>query len=578
MVVSLGIGLASTVATGSPLIGRITGFGGSYSMEGGNAYLEAKDQGVDDKTANKVAVLTGVINATLEMLPMGRLLDKVTNKIPLRQSLTREIVSGLLKQMVAEGGTESLQELATNAVARLYNKQRDLFAGIKEAGFIGALMGAGSSVLIEAPLDIISGQQEIIPAGEHSPQDIIKVIIENKLENTKEGKEVLKIAIEAQRQGNTVNVEAPVQDTTTKKLEPVKEEIETLGKETTVFRGAKDQTIDVTQANGITGGVSFSLDEKTAKNFADKNDGTIASYTISPDAKVVNHSVLEAMPKDQVGQYLKDNEIDVVRFDVPEGSKGEAELRVVNDRVLKVRKEKPFPEVTIEPQDIKRAGEINKIVTKPSEKPTTDKGEEKIDPLIEEAKPTGTGKVKESRLFQRVKEQLGIDFDGKEVTYTELSLDKQAEAVAELLQNDPEKAVRIARGIDPIPEGMTRNAVEIGLATFAMESGDYTTAGNFYTRASLRSTALGQEIVSLRGQMGVDSPLNAVKSVVSARIEQLAKKYKNVISALNIPDSSSPTVKIKEYIKSETKKVKTQLTEQQTRIQNAQSIIDSLIC
>jgi len=201
-----------------------------------------------------------------------------------------------------------------------------------------------------------------------------------------------------------------------------------------------------------------------------------------------------------------------------------------------------------------------------------------VKPQEEEVKPTGTGKIKESRLFKRVKEQLGIDFDGKEVTYTELSLDKQAEAVAELLQNDPEKAVRIARGIDPIPEGMTRNAVEIGLATFAMESGDYTTAGNFYTRASLRSTALGQEIVSLRGQMGVDSPLNAVKSVVSARIEQLAKKYKNVISALNIPDSSSPTVKIKEYIKSETKKVKTQLTEQQTRIQNAQSIIDSLIC
>jgi hypothetical protein len=41
-------------------------------------------------------------------------------------------------------------------------------------------------------------------------------------------------------------------------------QVETLGKEVTVYRGAKDQTINVTQPNGITGGVSMSLDKNVA--------------------------------------------------------------------------------------------------------------------------------------------------------------------------------------------------------------------------------------------------------------------------------------------------------------------------
>jgi len=111
--------------------------------------------------------------------------------------------------------------------------------------------------------------------------------------------------------------------------------IETIGKDVKVYRGAKDQALDVTRPNGITGGISMSLDKAVAERFASKVDGTVKDYTISPDAKVVNHSELEKMTPDQVKSFIKENNIDVIKFDVPEGSKGEAELRVVNEKVLK---------------------------------------------------------------------------------------------------------------------------------------------------------------------------------------------------------------------------------------------------
>jgi len=108
----------------------------------------------------------------------------------------------------------------------------------------------------------------------------------------------------------------------------------TIGQATKVYRGAKDQTIDVSRRNGITGGVSLSLDKTVAERFAKKVSGTVTEYTISPKATVVNHSVLEALPKDQVTKFIQDNKIDVVRFDVPDGAQGEQELRVLNDKVL----------------------------------------------------------------------------------------------------------------------------------------------------------------------------------------------------------------------------------------------------
>lgn len=114
-------------------------------------------------------------------------------------------------------------------------------------------------------------------------------------------------------------------------------DVESLGEDTTVYRGAKDQTIDVNREQGLTDGVSFSQDIEVAERFAKRSGGTVEAFEISSDAKVINHSVLEKMSREEVISFIKENEIDVVRFDIPEGAQGESELRVLNDSVLKTK-------------------------------------------------------------------------------------------------------------------------------------------------------------------------------------------------------------------------------------------------
>ncbi len=120
--------------------------------------------------------------------------------------------------------------------------------------------------------------------------------------------------------------------------------IKTLGQDTAVYRGAENTQIDVTRANGITGGVSFSLDKKVADRIAKRQNGTVTNYIIDKNAKVINHSELESIFSNlkgeelvsKVKQYLKDNNIDVVRFDIAKGKQGESELRVINKDVIKL--------------------------------------------------------------------------------------------------------------------------------------------------------------------------------------------------------------------------------------------------
>jgi hypothetical protein len=124
--------------------------------------------------------------------------------------------------------------------------------------------------------------------------------------------------------------------------EEIAKGVKPLGESVTVFRGAKDHAIDVTRAGGITKGVSFSTSKDVAERFAEKAKGTVEEYEISEDAKVINHSELEKMSKEEVVKFLEENKVDVVRFDVPEGAKGEGELRVINDEVLvSVKEVKP---------------------------------------------------------------------------------------------------------------------------------------------------------------------------------------------------------------------------------------------
>jgi len=152
---SLGVSTITTALTANPAVGLAVGFGTSYSLESGFAYMDAKEAGVDEEKANKVALITGVANAVLDSLPIGRILGKLGKAPLVRKSITREIVSGILKQTALESTTEGLQEIVSNAVARSYDKNREWYAGVPESLLLGGVLGGASSVAIEAPMDIL---------------------------------------------------------------------------------------------------------------------------------------------------------------------------------------------------------------------------------------------------------------------------------------------------------------------------------------------------------------------------------------------------------------------------------------
>jgi hypothetical protein len=192
--------------------------------------------------------------------------------------------------------------------------------------------------------------------------------------------------------------------------------------------------------------------------------------------------------------------------------------------------------------------------------------------------PVGTGKVKNSKLFERVKETLGEEYEAQKKTYNELSLEKQASAVVDLISENPEKAVRIARGFEEPPAGMTQNALAIALADMAQAKGDMKTASELWTQTSLRSTRLGQEIVSLRGKFAGNESLNAIKAILNVRMDKIIKQYDSVIKGLSIPEKATTIQKVDALVKHQTKKLKVELTKQQKRMLPAQDLLNSLIC
>lgn len=198
--------------------------------------------------------------------------------------------------------------------------------------------------------------------------------------------------------------------------------------------------------------------------------------------------------------------------------------------------------------------------------------------LSTKEEPVGTGRQKNSRLFERVKETLGSEFENENRKYNVLDLEKQARFVADLIENDPEKAVKIARGREEPPSGVTQNAVAVGLAEVARSKEDFTTAARLWTETSLRSTRLGQEIVSLRGEFSGNESLNAVKAILNVRMTDVARRYSDVIKGLSVPDDAPIVKKVDALVTHQAKRAKKEIAKRQAAIQSAQDILNELMC
>ena len=153
-VTSAGIGLGATALTKNPALGLTLGFGSSFAFETGVAYRDAKAYGVEDQKADKIALLVGAAIAPLDILPIGVLLKSPAGA-PIKRSIIKETVKGVVRQASLESSTESLQQIIGNAVARVYDANRNFFAGVPESALIGGILGGGLGT-VEIPKTAIN--------------------------------------------------------------------------------------------------------------------------------------------------------------------------------------------------------------------------------------------------------------------------------------------------------------------------------------------------------------------------------------------------------------------------------------
>lgn len=437
--------------------------------------------------ANEVPILGSLTKIlTLPFLTAGEtgknVSDAVIDQLPISKQAKENLKPGVgeIVSLAAQFAVGKISDVTPKKMQELTKKfgEQDAKTIVSTAK---QLAEQKKSIDVQKP----SQTPEYIKPGENTPQELIGAVIKSGAEKTPEGKAVIRAATEAQKAGQNIMI----QD----KFQLTMDNVKTLGEDTKVYRGAKDQRVNVNRPNGITGGVSFSVDKAVADRFATRETGTVKEYTISKDAKVVDHSFLETLPKGEVQAFLKDNKIDVVRFDIPQGSKGEAELRVLNANVLQEPKAK-----------------------------------------LTATKTTATPKLAEGVRSKAIKNKLIYGFDKSFRDLPERDVynmkDQRTKAVQFVLSN-PDEAFEVAMGRKRSPSNILPEMVFSAVEDLAIEMKNVDVLRELATRSglTLEASEMGARIRAL-AERNPDSAANGIRQVADARRAAIEKRTGKTIT------------------------------------------------
>ena len=617
VVASTGLSLATAIVTKNPALAAAVGLSTSYGLGSGEVYSSAREQGLSDARALPLSMAGGVIIGALDFVPLERLLKKAGAVETIKKSIIKNIASQIVsmgKQAGWEGITEGAQQIVGNAIAVTYNKNQKILEGVTESALVGAILGGGTDVSLTGIKKIIGitgrsstlekkvqqaistpaesrtlEQKEIADAvlvKEMTPDEAASYVIENDIGKSDMGKAIMLTATQAKQAEKNVVIR-PADDGKSMEVSVA----EPLGEKENVYKAGdvakqriealkekKEKVIDLTvkpsekRTVGRVANVDAGLHEIISKAKTPEESITLLDSYVSDFLKKADQSNVADLRAGLVkeitdlvggtGNYKKDYAMRVaMRNDEMVGGlirSLEGHIADIDDTIAKYPKR-----------------EVSVAESIPG---TKQKKSEKVPARPSKEEPVGTGKQKNSRLFERVKDTLGEEYTTKEIKYNELSLEKQAQSVVDLISEDPKKAVRVARGYEEPSPGMTQNAVAVALAETARAKGDWITAADLWIKTSLRSTRLGQEIVSLRGDFSVNEPLNAVKKLLNSRMEQVGRRYNDIIKGLALKEDSPMVKKVDALVKHEAKKLDKALAKAQKNIQTAQEIINALKC
>lgn len=184
------------------------------------------------------------------------------------------------------------------------------------------------------------------------------------------------------------------------------------------------------------------------------------------------------------------------------------------------------------------------------------------------------GETKKSRFFERAKEFVK-NLEG-EVTYNQANREESLTRASDFVQQFPDRASRVARGLENAPEGVLPNDVSILLMEQARNDGDFELYGQLAEKLTKRATRAGQDINALRGVFNENSTYKFVQQVLAERTEDLGKS-RFVYEKNN--KKQNPTEAVDNYVKTKAENLKEK--EVKTKVKKTLSLeetINNLTC
>jgi hypothetical protein len=151
-----------------------------------------------------------------------------------------------------------------------------------------------------------------------------------------------------------------------------------------------------------------------------------------------------------------------------------------------------------------------------------------------------------------------------------MNIVEDAAKASEFVVQQPEIALRIAKGLELPPPDITETAISIAMAEKARQDGDYLLYTRLILSRTFRQTRRGQEIVAERGRTDENSSEFFIKKLLDerARVVTRGKKW--------LFDKETG---IQSVIKKEVKEIKNTIDKRvMKKLQSAQKLIDSLTC
>ena len=488
-------------------------------LEGTNFYQDAREDGLNDKDATRLASGYGVLSGIIESLVPGELGEGKLITKALKGTLKKELISAVTKSGL-EASTEIAQEILSNAFKKTYNENQDLFANWKEAGFYGALIGLvgdGSIRVLDKGKVVATGLKfkdgEITNEEESimNPDEAIGKIANSEAKNTPQGKEIIRVALQAKQQNKDVKINT----TGDLKVEVVEKS------ETNIPKDVQAQ-VDKTE---------FVIKEPTG---ADKQE---TKKTTKGEASIPTSLVESGLPKQFQEKINRETpKIKQLEADIKKGDRipsipvykenGKYFTNKDGDNRLIAYKNLGIENIPVIIQE--------KTTLTSTQKQTLERSRAKK--VAQEKTPS---KIAQSIERKAIKQGLTKSF-ADVAGYDKITIEEQSQKASELI-SDLETARKVIRGEQPLPNGLRGTALITAAEEYIKKTGDKQLAFELANSPLVSETSAAAQELRLAAEREPDSLAQKLTALRKAKEEAVKKRTGK---------------KASEAVKSEVKKIK----------------------